>query len=120
MNDDEKMNEESAYLLRVSFVEEQVRDPVQRMESLSDLNDLDTKKRHIIAYFEAENNIEVQHFKKIAKSLKDDCIFHAGYGEVSWCFLTCLMVSATILRKHDLAFTDTKVHSKIVLRNMRT
>jgi len=65
----------------LNFVEEQVRDPVQRMESLSDLNDLDTKKRHIIAYFEAENNIEVQHFKKIAKSLKDDCIFHAGYGE---------------------------------------
>ena len=86
------MIEARAYLLlvRVSFVEEQVRDPVQRMESLSDLNDLDTKKRHIIAYFEAENNIEVQHFKKIAKSLKDDCIFHAGYGEVSWCFLTCL------------------------------
>lgn len=65
----------------LKFVQEQTRDPVQRVEKLEDLKDLDSKKRHIIAYFESEANIEVKHFKQIAKSLKDDCLFHAGYGE---------------------------------------
>jgi len=65
----------------LAFVEEQTRDPIQRVENLQDLKDLDNKKRHIIAYFESEANIEVKHFKQIAKNLKDDCIFHAGYGE---------------------------------------
>jgi len=65
----------------LSFVEEQTRDPIQRVDNLQDLKDLDNKKRHIIAYFESENSLEVKHFRKIAKNLKDDCIFHAGYGE---------------------------------------
>ena len=71
----------------LKFVQEQTRDPVQRVEKLEDLKDLDSKKRHIIAYFESEANIEVKHFKQIAKSLKDDCLFHAGYGEVN--FISC-------------------------------
>jgi len=65
----------------LEFVEQQTKDPVKKINSLLDLKDLDNKKRYVLGYFEDENMIDVKHFKKLAKALKDDCIFHAGYGE---------------------------------------
>ena len=43
---------------------------------------MDSKKRYVLGYFEDENSLDVKHFKKLAKALKEDCIFYAGYGEV--------------------------------------
>jgi len=63
------------------FVEEQTRDPVKVIQSLLDLKELDSKKRYVLGYFEDENSLDVKHFKKLAKALKEDCIFYAGYGE---------------------------------------
>jgi len=65
----------------LEFVEEQTRDPVKRIQNLLDLKELDNKKRYVLGYFNEENALEVQHFKKLGKALKDDCIFYAGYGD---------------------------------------
>ena len=66
----------------LKFVEDQTRDPVKKINSLVELKELDNQKRHIIGYFDEELSLDVKNYKKIAKALKDDCIFHAGYGEV--------------------------------------
>ena len=65
----------------MQFVEDQTRDPVKRFESLSELNDLDQKKRHMIGYFENDKTIDFVNFKKVSTALKDDCLFYAGFGE---------------------------------------
>ena len=65
----------------LDFVREQIKDPVNEFKDLKDLNEIDGKKRHLIGYFENKNTSEYANFRKSAMNLKDDCMFHAGFGE---------------------------------------
>ena len=66
----------------LDFVKEQNKDPVKEFKELKDLTDMDGKRRYLIGYFEDKNSLEYANFRKAAMNLKDDCLFHAGFGEV--------------------------------------
>ncbi|CAK8673492.1 unnamed protein product [Clavelina lepadiformis] len=72
----------SAESLR-DFVREQLRDPVQEFTSLDTIYELPRVKRNIIGYFTSKESPEFETYSKVAKILKDDCFFYAGFGEVS-------------------------------------
>lgn len=42
-----------------------------------------TKKRHLIGYFEKKDSPEYTNFRRVASNMKDDCIFVAGFEDVS-------------------------------------
>ncbi|XP_062518943.1 endoplasmic reticulum resident protein 44-like isoform X2 [Corticium candelabrum] len=65
----------------VSFVQQQMADPVQRFESISDLKSKATK-RSVIGYFGEEVSNEYLMFKTLADELRDHCQFFAGFGDV--------------------------------------
>ena len=44
---------------------------------------MDGKKRYLIGYFEQRESPEYSMFKRVASNLKDDCVFMAGFGDVS-------------------------------------
>ena len=67
----------------VKFVEEQTTDPIIEFQSLEELQNLDDKKRYILGYFEQKASPEYETFRKMASNLKDDCVFYAGFGDVS-------------------------------------
>jgi len=66
-----------------TFVREQLVDPIKEFKSLSEISVMDDKKRHIIGYFENNEGAEYGNFRKVASGLKDDCIFHVGFGDAS-------------------------------------
>lgn len=57
--------------------------PIKEFTSLSEVEKTDDKKRTAIGYFETRESVEYQNFEKVASILKDDCVFHAGFGEVT-------------------------------------
>jgi len=67
----------------VKFVEEQTADSVKEFKDLNELQDMDDKKRYILGYFEAKESAQYSVFRRVASNLKDDCVFLAGFGEVS-------------------------------------
>ena len=38
------------------------------------------KKRHVIGYFDSEQNVDFTNYKKVASILRDDCQFYAAVG----------------------------------------
>lgn len=66
-----------------NFVREQLVDPVKEFSQLSEVshNQLDEKKRHVIGYFDRKDSPRYANFAKLAAVLKDDCVFHVGFGE---------------------------------------
>ena len=66
----------------LNFVKEQNQDPIKEFKELKDLTEMNGKKRYLIGYFENKESLEYANFRKTAMNLKDDCIFHAGFGEV--------------------------------------
>lgn len=65
------------------FVKKQLTDPVVQFASLKELHDLAEDKRHIIGYLDRRDQPEYQILRRVAGSLKDECIFHAGFGDAS-------------------------------------
>ena len=68
----------------VKFVQEQTTDSVSEFNDLNDIQDMDGTKRYIIGYFEAKESDEYSVFRRVASNLKDDCVFLAGFGDVSF------------------------------------
>ena len=66
-----------------TFIREQLVDPVKEYASVVELDSLDDKKRNAIGYFESRESAEYLNFARVAAVLKDDCSFHAGFGEVT-------------------------------------
>lgn len=66
----------------VNFIRDQTKDAVQEFTILKDVDELDSKKRHLIGYFEKKDSKEYENYRRTAANLKDDCEFHAGFGEV--------------------------------------
>ena len=67
----------------VQFVEEQTTDPIKEFTALEELQNMDDKKRYILGYFEQKDSAEYEVFRRMATNLKDDCVFYAGFGDVS-------------------------------------
>lgn len=65
-----------------SFIKNQLEDPIQEFGNLNQLNELDSKKRIIIGYFDKKDVPEYNIFRRAASNLKDDCQFHVGFGYV--------------------------------------
>jgi len=65
----------------LDFVRENSRDPVVEYKDLGELKEMDEKKRHVIGYFRTKDGANYENFRKSASNLKDDCLFHAGFGE---------------------------------------
>lgn len=66
----------------VEFIRKQLEDPIKEFKQLNDLKNLDTKKRIIIGFFDQKDCPEYSTFRRVASNLKDDCQFHAGFGDV--------------------------------------
>jgi len=64
----------------LEFVKEHVKNPVAEFTDLSQLKTLDEKKRHLIGYFSSTDGADYENFNKISLALKEDCLFHAGFG----------------------------------------
>ena len=67
----------------VEFVSEQTKENVKEFLDLQELNEMDGKKRFLIGYFEQRDSPDYSVFRRVASNLKDDCIFMAGFGDVS-------------------------------------
>ncbi|XP_037936814.1 endoplasmic reticulum resident protein 44 isoform X1 [Teleopsis dalmanni] len=65
----------------VEFVKKQLEDPILEFHQLKDLENLDSKKRIIIGYFDRRDQPEYDIFRKVATNLKEDCQFHVGFGD---------------------------------------
>jgi len=66
----------------LDFVRQNVRDPISEFTELSQVaGHLEEKKRHVIGYFGSKEEGDFSVFKKVSSALKDDCEFHAGFGE---------------------------------------
>lgn len=66
----------------LEYVKKQLEDPIKEFASMQDLNNLDEKKRVIVGYFEHRDLEEYKIFRRVATNLKEECKFHAGFGEV--------------------------------------
>ncbi|XP_002736479.1 endoplasmic reticulum resident protein 44-like [Saccoglossus kowalevskii] len=65
-----------------TYIRNQVKDPINRLSELSDITTkIDEKKRNVIAFFNSETSADYVTFKKVASSLRDDCVFYAGIGD---------------------------------------
>ncbi|XP_065833888.1 endoplasmic reticulum resident protein 44-like isoform X2 [Oscarella lobularis] len=62
----------------VSFVNEQMKEPLEKLESMKDLL---AKKRSVVGYFESEESENYRLFKQISSELRDHCTFFVGSGE---------------------------------------
>lgn len=65
----------------VTFLRDQLKDPIKKITSLDEVKNLDSKKRTIIAYFDRPDTPDYQIFRKVASNLREDCDFIAGFGE---------------------------------------
>lgn len=65
----------------VEFIKKQLEDPIKEFHNLKDLEMLDTKKRIVVGYFDRRDMPEYKTFRRVASNLKEDCVFHAGFGE---------------------------------------
>ncbi|XP_004923220.1 endoplasmic reticulum resident protein 44 isoform X2 [Bombyx mori] len=65
------------------FIKKQLVDPIVTFSSIKELHDLSDEKRHIIAYMDRRDQPEYDVIRKVAASLKDECLFHAGFGDAS-------------------------------------
>lgn len=63
------------------FVKKQLEDPIKEFHHLKDLEKLDTKKRVVVGYFDRRDMPEYNMFRRVATNLKEDCVFHAGFGD---------------------------------------
>lgn len=63
------------------FVKKQLEDPIKEFHNLKDLEQLDTKKRIVVGYFDRRELPEYNTFRRVATNLKEDCLFYAGFGD---------------------------------------
>lgn len=66
----------------VQFVKDQLKDPIKEFHNLRELEQLDTKKRVVVGYFDRRDMPEYNIFRRVATNLKEDCQFHVGFGDV--------------------------------------
>ncbi|RUS73896.1 hypothetical protein EGW08_018347 [Elysia chlorotica] len=67
----------------VQFAKDEARPAIQDVDSLDQLKTFDTKKLHIIGYFDNRESDGYRSFARVASILRDDCQFHSAIGPVS-------------------------------------
>lgn len=65
------------------FIKKQLVDPIIQFSSIKELTELSEEKRHIIGYMDRRDQPEYEVLRKVAASLKDECLFHVGFGDAS-------------------------------------
>lgn len=65
----------------VGFVVDQLKDPVQNLSSLSDVDAIEDKKRYLAAFLDSKENPHYDVFRRVSMNLKEDCEFYVGVGE---------------------------------------
>ncbi|XP_014663709.1 PREDICTED: endoplasmic reticulum resident protein 44-like isoform X2 [Priapulus caudatus] len=66
-----------------NHIKDQVADQVVEFKDVDDLDDLSIKKRNIVGFFNVKESNTYAVFARVASILRDDCTFHAGFGEVT-------------------------------------
>ncbi|KAL8574530.1 hypothetical protein ACOMHN_057529 [Nucella lapillus] len=66
-----------------NFIREELKDPVVEHNTLDKLDELDSKKSHVLGYFESKESESYQTYVRVASNLRDNCNFHAAFGAVS-------------------------------------
>jgi endoplasmic reticulum resident protein 44 len=66
----------------LDFVRQHVKDPVEEMTDVGQLQRIDEKKRHLIGYFDTKESPDYANFQKVSRALKEDCTFLAGFGSL--------------------------------------
>jgi len=64
------------------FVKKQLEDPIKEFHTLKELEQLDSTKRIIVGYFDRRDQPEYSTFRRAATNMKEECQFHAGFGDV--------------------------------------
>ncbi|XP_040173521.1 endoplasmic reticulum resident protein 44 isoform X1 [Anopheles arabiensis] len=64
------------------FIKKQLEDPIREFQNIKDLEQLDSKKRIVVGYFDRRDMPEYNTFRRVATNLKEDCQFHVGFGDV--------------------------------------
>ncbi|XP_052899953.1 endoplasmic reticulum resident protein 44 isoform X1 [Anopheles moucheti] len=64
------------------FIRKQLEDPIREFQNIKDLEQLDSKKRIVVGYFDRRDMPEYNTFRRVATNLKEDCQFHVGFGDV--------------------------------------
>uniref|UniRef100_A0A8D8L7Y0 Endoplasmic reticulum resident protein 44 n=1 Tax=Cacopsylla melanoneura TaxID=428564 RepID=A0A8D8L7Y0_9HEMI len=65
----------------LTFVRDQLEDPITEFHALAELKDVDSKKGHLIGYFDTKEQVQYDVFRRVASMYKDDCKFYAGFGD---------------------------------------
>lgn len=65
----------------LTFVKDQLQDPITEFNDLKSLHTFDSKKGQVIGYFDNKEQKQYDIFRRVASMLKDDCKFYAGFGE---------------------------------------
>lgn len=65
----------------VTYVRDQMKDPIKEFHNLKELEQLDSKKRVVVGYFDRRDMPEYSIFRRVATNLKEDCQFYVGFGE---------------------------------------
>ncbi|XP_076459177.1 endoplasmic reticulum resident protein 44-like [Babylonia areolata] len=66
-----------------AFIRDELKDPVVEHNTLDKLDELDTKKRQMLGYFESKDSDNYRNYVRVASMLRDDCNFNAAFGAVS-------------------------------------
>ncbi|KAL5005569.1 hypothetical protein ScPMuIL_016727 [Solemya velum] len=65
------------------YLREQMKNPIIQHQVLEDLEELEPKKRHVIAYLISEDSEVYKTYKRVASALRNECEFHTALGPVS-------------------------------------
>ena len=66
----------------LDFVRQQVKDPIEELNSENQVQNMDKKKRHLIGYFDSKGSPDYENFLKVSRALKEDCAFHVGLDPI--------------------------------------
>ena len=66
----------------LDFVRQHVKDPIEELNSLDQLQNMNEKRRHLVGYFDSKESPDYENFLKVARALKEDCVFHTGFDPV--------------------------------------
>lgn len=67
----------------LSFVQKQLEDPIHEFKDLAETQVFNKTDRVVIGYFNSNNEPEYKTFRKVATTLKEDCKFYVGFGDVA-------------------------------------
>lgn len=57
----------------LKFVKKEMEDPMIKFHSVEELDQADPKKRIFIGYFDEEDTVEYNTYRKVARNLQEDC-----------------------------------------------